>query len=273
MSFLLKYMTSRCLAYFLILFLLFFSNNIQSQVNIMGKPGYMMTPSADWIEEKPLGFTFSYVPNEYSLFETPVDKNTLNFYNVRAGITSFMEVNLSIARRPQIPDKIGVGDRQLDFRFRLLKEKEHWPALVLGWTPPGSASPILAHDYLVATKHFNTSMGNFSATLGYGSPYVLVRSQGGNFLDLQIKKKKDYRGVEYLTGVYGAASYMPVNFGGIMIEHDTQTFNAGIFVKYKEWLYLQAYTFEAKKIAFSTSINFSLDFSPHTLRKYAKDLD
>jgi len=239
----------------------------------MGKPGYMTTPSADWLEGKQLGFTFSYLPNEYSIFKTPVNKNTLNFYNVRASLTSFMEVNLSIAHRPQIPDKVGVGDRQLDFRFRLLKEKEFWPALVLGWTPPGSVSPVLAHDYLVATKHFITPVGNFSASLGYGSPYVLVRKPQGKFLELQIKKKEEYKGVKYLTGFYGAASYMPVNFGGIMIEHDTQTFNTGIFVKYNEWLYLQAYTFEGKKIALTTSINLSLDFSPKALRKYEKDLD
>jgi len=266
-------MTSRSLTFFIILLFLFFTGNIQSQVNIMGKPGYMATPSADWFDGKQLGFTFSYVPNEYSLFENPAYDNTINFYNVRASFTSFMEVNLSIARRPQIPDKIGVGDRQLDFRFRLLKEKKIWPALVLGWTPPGSISPVLAHDYLVATKHFNTSLGKFSATLGYGSPYILLRKPKGKLLELQIKKKEDFQGIKYLTGLYGAASYMPVNFGGIMIEYDTQTINAGIFVKYKDWLYLQAYTFEGKKMAFTTSINFSLNFSPNTLRKYEKDLD
>jgi hypothetical protein len=244
----------------------------------MGKPGYMTTPSAAWFDGKQLGFTFSYIPGEYSenILYTPRITTTdtpLSFYSVRADLTSFFEVNISIAYRPQIANKIGVGDRQLDFRFRLLKEKDLWPALVLGWTPPGSVSPVLAHDYLVATKHFNTSLGNFSATLGYGSPYIIVRKPKGNFLELEIKKKEDYLEVKYLTGFYGAASYMPLSFAGIMIEYDTKTINAGAFVKIKDWLYLQAYTFEGKKIAFTTSMNFSLDFSPHTLRKYAKDLD
>ncbi|CAM4352950.1 YjbH domain-containing protein [Gillisia limnaea] len=258
---------------FFSLFIMLVFTKSQAQVNIMGKPGAMTTPSADWLEGKPLGFTFSYIPTEYSLFKSPSDKNTINFYNVRASITSFMEVNLSIAYRPQIADKIGVGDRQLDFRFRILNEKEFWPALVLGWTPPGSISPILAHDYLVATKHFNTSIGNFSATAGYGSPYVFVRNKGGNFLDLKIKKKDEILGAKYLTGFYGAFSYMPVNFGGVMLEYDTQTINAGAFIKIKDWLYLQAYSFEAKEIAFTTSVNFSLDFAPKTLRSYEKDLD
>ncbi|WP_262712789.1 YjbH domain-containing protein [Gillisia hiemivivida] len=255
------------------LFVMLAAIKIQAQVNIMGKPGYMTTPSAEWFDQKPVGFTFSYVPTEYSLFESPVDKNTINFYNVRASFTSFMEVNLSIAYRPQISDKIGVGDRQLDFRFRLLKEKEYWPAIVIGWTPPGSVSPILAHDYLVATKHFNTSFGKFSTTLGYGSPYVFVKKPEGNFLDLSIEKKDEFLKAKYLTGFYGGFSFMPVNFAGIMMEYDTKTINAGAFIKIKDWLYLQAYTFEAKEIAFTTSVNFSLDFAPKTLRSYEKDLD
>jgi len=247
--------------------------NIQAQVNIMGKPGYMATPSADWFDAKPLGFTFSYIPNEYSLFNRTSTNNTINFYNLRASFTSFMEVNLSIAYRPQMADKIGVGDRQLDFRFRLLQEKEFWPAIVLGWTPPGSMSPILAHDYLTATKHFNTGIGNFSATAGYGSPYVFIRKQGGNFLDLHIQKKDEILGAKYLTGFYAGFSYMPLSYGGVMLEYDTQTFNAGAFIKIKDWLYLQAYTFEGKKIAFTTSVNFSLNFAPKPLRRYEKALD
>lgn len=250
----------------------------QAQVNIMGKPGYMTTPSADWMEGKPLGFTFSYLPEEYSgnILYTPritTAQTPLTFYNVRADLTSFFEVNLSIAYRPELSNKIGVGDRQLDFRFRLLKEKKYWPAIVLGWTPPGSASPVLASDYLVATKHFASSIGVFSTSLGYGSPYVFSKIPGGNFLDINIQKKNKLYGDQYLTGLYGAFSYMPVNFGGVMLEYDSQTINAGAFIKVKDWLYLQAYTFEGKEIAFTTSINFSLNFAPHTFRRYEKQLD
>ena len=258
---------------FFSLFIMLVFTKSQAQINIMGKPGAMTTPSADWLEGKPLGFTFAYVPKEYSLFGAEVNKYALNFYNVRASITSFMEVNLSIAYRPEISNRIGVGDRQLDFRFRLLKENEFWPAIVLGWTPPGSVAPFLSHDYLAATKHFNSSIGKFSTTLGYGSPYVFLKKPDGNFLDIKIQKKEEFFGGKYLTGFYGAFSYMPVNFGGVMLEYDTQTINAGAFIKIKDWLYIQAYSFEAKGIAFTTSVNISLDFAPKTLRSYEKDLD
>src|SRR5690606_16732697 len=102
------------------LFLLF-SNHGQAQVNILGKPGYMATPSAAW-EEKPLGLSFAYLPREYSIFNSPGNRNTVNFYNARLGFASFMEVGISVANRPLMSDQIGVGDRQLDFRFRLFKE-------------------------------------------------------------------------------------------------------------------------------------------------------
>jgi hypothetical protein len=77
----------------------------------------------------------------------------------------------------------------------------------------------------------------------------------------------------YLTGFFGGITYAPVNFGGIMLEHDTNTINAGAFVKIWDRLYLQGYTFEGKEFAFQFSSHFSLDFSPRTLKRYEKGLD
>ncbi|UJH89860.1 YjbH domain-containing protein [Antarcticibacterium sp. 1MA-6-2] len=118
--------------------------------------------------------------------------------------------------------------KQLDFRFRLLREKKYIPAIVLGWTPPGSVSPVMAHDYLVVTKNFLTGIGNFQVTGGYGSPFVIRKnSQQEDFLkSLELREKSDYKHGNYLTGFFGGLSYMPVSFGGIMLEYDTRTFNA-----------------------------------------------
>ncbi|MFD1079704.1 YjbH domain-containing protein, partial [Longispora fulva] len=127
--------------HFLYLSLLgFFSG--YGQVNFLGKPGYIATPSAEWNTQKDLSLSFGYLPTEYSIFNLPEnDRNTVHFYNARVNFTSFMEVGLSIAHRPHMADKIGVGDRQLDLRFLLLKEQKYFPAVVLGWTPPASVSP------------------------------------------------------------------------------------------------------------------------------------
>ncbi|MDT0650325.1 YjbH domain-containing protein [Autumnicola edwardsiae] len=253
-----------------------------SQVNFLGKPGYISTPSASWQEERQLGITFSHLPGDYSVFKPAREENKVNLYSVRAGFTSFMEVNLSIAYRPLLAERIGVGDRQLDFRFRLFKETENRPAIVLGWTPPGSVSPVLAHDYLVATKNLETQIGKFNFSLGWGSPYLFFidKEKDGFFNSLQVVKKSElsekkprFNQNDYLDGFFGGFSYMPVDFGGLTFEYDTATFNAGVFIKAWEWLYLQAYTFEGKAWAYTFSTQFKLDFSPKALRQYEKNLD
>ena len=259
--------------FFICSLLLLFGTAGFSQVNFLGKPGYMATPSATW-GEQPLGLSFAYLPNEYSIFNSPGDRNIVHFYNARVRFTSFMEVNLSIAHRPLMSEAIGVGDRQLDLRFRLLRETDVLPAIVLGWTPPGSVSPIMAHDYLVATKNFNYSFGRLSLSAGYGSPYIIKRQKGSDaFMELELLKKIDFHGGKYLTGFFGGMVYQPVKFGGIMLEYDTQTINAGAYLKPLPWLLLQGYTFEGKEWAFSFAGSIPLNFAPRALRRYEKDLD
>ena len=250
------------------------------QINFLGKPGVMTTPSASWEEDRQLGISFSYIPREYSgtIMQTrtvPLEKNTLNFYNARVTITSFMEAYLSVAYRPLIAEKIGVGDRQLDFRFRLLKEKKYLPSLVLGWTPPGSVSPVMAHDYLAATKNIKSSVGNFRITTGYGSPWVFPKNRDykGVWDYLRVEEKSFFNKADYLSGFFGSITYSPVDFGGVMIEYNTNTVNAGAYLILWDWLHFQGYAFEGKKAAFQIAGHFPLDFSPFALRKHEKSLE
>lgn len=233
----------------------------------MGKPGYINSPSADWVEDRPLGFSFGYLPSEYSIFTTG---HAVQFYNARLDVTSFMSINLSVAyRREQAEqNKLGIGDRHIDFRFRLLREKEYLPSIVLGWTPPGSVAPYLAHDYLVATKNFKTGLGKFQVNAGYGSPWVfLSNSHADSFLDLHIEKKIDTRmKSDYLTGFFGGVSWQPLDFIGLMLEYDSNTVNGGLYIKPWEWMNLQAYTYEGKTWGISTSLNFVLDLKPKALK-------
>jgi len=255
---------------------LFYHLNLTAQVNSLGKPGYISVPSGGWFEDTEVGFSFSYIPEEYAsdiLASGNIDTglNSLNFYSVRASITSFFDVNFGIAYRPEIKDRIGIGDRQLDFRFRLKKEEKYWPSIVLGITPPGSRSPVLSHDYIVLTKNFDPGSGKFQLSLGYGSPYVLSRDpqDDNNFWkSLQFREKEEFRNNKYLSGFFGGLSYMPVDFAGLMAEYNTNTLNTGVFVKLDKRFYLQAYTFDFEQLGFSVSANFPLDLAPKTLRSY-----
>ena len=190
----------------------------------------MATPSAAW-EEKPLGLSFAYLPRQYSTsflnYESTPTPHHLNFYSSRLQFASFMEVNVSIANRPSSTARHGIGDRQLDFRFRILQEKKYRPSVVFGWTPPGSVSPLLAHDYFVATKNFNPKLGKFSLTLGYGLPFVWDKNEDYTSIlnYLILKNKANFIDGGYLSGFFGGISYEPVTFAGFMMEYDTHTIN------------------------------------------------
>ncbi|WP_262511686.1 YjbH domain-containing protein [Echinicola strongylocentroti] len=259
-----------------LLLLLFGYQQAEAQINFIGKPGYMTTPSAMWYEEKRLGLSFGYVPRNYSKdihpgANTPVDLNTLNFYNVRAGITRFMEINFTVTYRPLLPDQIGIGDRQVDFRFHLLREKKYRPSLVLGITPPGSSAPFMSQDYLVATKNIAAGIWDFQFSLGYGSPYVIKKNTGEDSSPIVIALKEKFYNSRYLVGFFGGMEVKPVEWGGLMVEYNTSTINAGAFVDVKDWLTFSAYTFEGKSWAFNVALQFGLDFKPKELRAYEKN--
>lgn len=251
------------------------SEKAKAQVNFLGKPGYMTSPSASWNEEKRLGLSFGYIPRVYSKdinpgANTPILLNTLNFYNVRAGLTRFMEVNFTVTYRPSLRDRIGIGDRQVDFRFRLKEENKYWPSIVLAITPPGSNAPFMSQDYLVLTKNIALKSWMLQFTAGYGSPYMIKKNRTGDGPKYSFAKKDSFFGVDYLVGPFGGMSVKPLDWAGLMVEYNTNTINAGVFVDIQDWLSVNAYTFEGKKLAFNIAMQFSLDFKPKELRAYER---
>jgi hypothetical protein len=265
---------------FLSLIFLFLIFSSYSQVNIMGKPGYMVTPSAAWIDGKSLGISHSYFPKKYSKTilnhsYTSEDGNNLSFYNIRFDLTSYINVNLNIIRSSNADNKIGIGERHLDLRIRVLKEKKYQPSVVIGLTAPGSVAPYLAHDYIVFTKNIKTSVGVFNISGGYGTPFVVLlnKERSGQFDLFYFERKDDQFDNSFLSGGFGGISYFPMDFLGFMLEHDTVNVNSGILIKIKDQIYLQSYLVNASRIAFTIAMNFSLDLSPKALRKYEKSLD
>ncbi|MFV8226333.1 YjbH domain-containing protein, partial [Christiangramia aquimixticola] len=267
-----KLMCSRIILFFLLCLL---SHSSLSQVNIMGKPGYINTPTAGWFEDRPVGLTFAFMPGDYSQFKNEL--TDVYFYNLRGSFTSFFEVNFTIAHRPVRAklNNLGIGDRHLDIRFRLLKETETRPGIVLGLTPPGSAAPYLSHDYLVLTKRISIGSGVMELTSGYGSPFVFIKRPNANSIfDYSIERKSTTNlKADYLTGFFAGFSYSPIQFGGLMLEFDSNTINGGVYLRPWQWLNLQAYTYEGKDWGLNAAFNMSLDFPPKSLRKYAKTMD
>lgn len=147
-----------CLFFFLIC-LAAVKSPLSAQVNVLGKPGQVLTPSAQWDTLRQVGVTFAFIPDSYAINNfIKVHRGPEHIYGVRLPITGFLEVNLNFTRKPKIPDRIGVGDRHIDIRVHLLKEKTVLPSLVLVLTPPEGVSTYLAQDLIVATK--NVDLGD-----------------------------------------------------------------------------------------------------------------
>ena len=230
----------------------------KAQVSVYGKPGLISTPTAEWFEDRPFGVSYAFVPDAYAsdLFRTNLEapKNRARIVGFRAQFTSFFEVGFNLTQRLEIKDQIGIGDRHMDARFRLLKENEKRPSLVIGLSVPFSQAPVVNHDYIVATK----TLGKLKLSLGYGAPYQIQTGDSSNlFKSVKLESKDSPQGNDYLVGVFGGASYRISNSFGINAEYNTNTFNTGLYYAH-DWLSVQLNSFEFKELSLTLTSHFGL---------------
>lgn len=248
------------------------TGRLAAQVNAVGKPGLIMTPNTDWMEQRQLGLGFSYIPQAYAINGFMNSYHNEHLYSVRVGMTDWMEIYLNVTRVPALSDQIGIGDRHMDFRFRLLKEDTYGFSAVLILSPPGSFNQFLNHDALVLGKKMSIGPdGTLSFSGGYGIPYLLT----GRFLNglsgFQLGfKSKSENGMNYLNGFFGGFSWSWKELLGLQAEYDSRSFNAGIFLRPRPWIVLQGHTFEFKDWGATVSLHFPLDHSPKELRSHEK---
>ncbi|WP_158860057.1 hypothetical protein [Lunatibacter salilacus] len=255
-------------AYLLFLLATMIFGQLAAQVNVLGKPGYIMTPNARWEQENQLALSFSYVPQAYAINHFMGAYHTENIYGVGVGLTDFMEVYLNITRVRARASDIGVGDRHLGFRFRLLAEEKHGVSAVLIVSAPIGTNQHLNHDALIVEKTAELSSTlRLRATLGYALPviFVIPTKEGNRSLSLLLKSKKQ-ENIRYLSGVFGGFSLDWNEKVGLSMEHDGHSVNAGVFVRPLPWLLLQGHTFEAKELGFSFSLSFPLSVPPKEMR-------
>lgn len=258
----------------MLFFMLCVITGAKSQVNVLGKPGYIMVPSARWDVERPFGLSASYIPQAYAVNYFMKAYYDELIYGVRLGITDFLEFNLNITYLPD-RERIGIGDRHADIRLRLLKEKKLRPDLVLIASPPGTAANYLAHNVLVATKNLDLkSYGALSYTLGYSLPYALGNAPKGK--NSQVIDKgfgfysKESLRIRYLNGFFSALSYQPFPWMGLMAEYDGEDFHGGFFLKYKTIGSVQLNAYGLETLGGSFNLSFPLNFEMRELRRYGK---
>ena len=246
-----------------------------AQVNITGKQGLIYIPTARFSEDGDLTVGAAFFPGDYG-FET-VQSNPGRMIFANLTVLPRFDVNISLMQlfnTPDNPVKLGLGDRQLDFRYLILKEKPKQPSLAIIVSNPMSISPTVLTHALVATKNF-TLKNNLSleVTVGYGSPYHIYRkgtnlSNYGLFEALVVEKKNQYRRHKhYLEGPFGGASLRFKNKYGLMLEYDSKNLNVGLYaLLFKRWT-IQAGVLNAEQITFGTAYNFSLMKLPKRLTK------
>ena len=242
----------------LALFLLGIFQFSKAQVSVYGKPGLVSIPTAEWYDTKPFGVSYAFVPDAYAsdLFRTNLEapKNRARIVGFRAQFTSFFEISFNLTQRLEIKDRIGIGDRHMDARFRILKETDKRPSLVIGVTLPFSQAPVVNHDYIVATK----TLGDLKLSLGYGSPYQIQAGDNSNlFKSLKFESKDSSQGNDYLVGFFGGASYQLRDNLGITTEYNTNTLNTGVYFKHDYYM-IQLNSFEFKALSLTFSSHFSL---------------
>ncbi|MEM1323364.1 MAG: YjbH domain-containing protein [Bacteroidota bacterium] len=180
----------------------------------MGNSGLLITPVAELSEDRTLYVGYSYfgaeqrqfVPRSSSGLESSASRTI--FANLT--FLPFLEMTLRVAKPYDAGQSLGIGDRSIFMKIRLLKEKGLRPGLSLGLHDVlSSFGAYFQTNYLVASKSFSLS-GDWSvhSSLGYG-----------------MKFKNTNEG--YLLGLFGNTSLRWKQLQLVM-EYDADQFNTGI---------------------------------------------
>jgi hypothetical protein len=161
----------------------------------------------------------------------------------------------------------GIGDRQLDIRYQILKEGKYKPALALILSSPFTIDAALQTHVLVATKTLKLTDFSISPTLGIGSPYYLYRPEknlnnGDVFSSFTWQKKSEDRYKNnYLTGVFGGVKCSYQDKISLLAEWDGQKMNTGIAAKFFKKLETQVCVLNFDKLYVGASYTVNLKAS------------
>jgi hypothetical protein len=246
--------------------LLFGGSQTYGQINLSGKPGLIYTPSAVQTENGLFRFGYNYNPMSYALRGR--DKNAERILYASVSLFSRLEININFLQmisNSRRKVKEGLGDRQLDLRYLVLKERKNRPSLAIVLTTPFTIDGAMLTHALVATKNFALSNDlKLETSVGYGSPYYLYRNSStlkddGMFSNFKWQKKsEDKYHNHYLQGPFGGAVLHYRTYGGLMAEYDSKHINVGVYGKlFKSWT-LQAGLINGDKFTFGTSYAINL---------------
>jgi hypothetical protein len=247
-------------------FLTFLPSILFAQYNVLGKPGFILAPSASEIKEA-FSLGISYMPENIVFLGDQASPEGERVYHAGISVTDFFQVNLNITYAIRQP-RNGIGDRHIDFRVRLLKERKNLPSLVLIAVPPGASTNYLAHNALVAGKQFADGLVEVSA--GYGLPYNI----GGRAVTVASKPFEIYdkreKGYWYLVGGFAGIAVHPTEWLRLSTDITNRGPAAGVGLNLKKILVGQVNWLGGNSFGYTLQTIIRLDREPSELRKAKK---
>lgn len=258
---------------FPLLFALWLSFPAHGQTNISGKPGLIYIPSAQQTDDGAFQFGYHYNPIRYGFRFNR--RNSEGIYFANLTLLPRLEININLLRinNEQHRGQKGIGDRQLDLKYILLKETPKRPSLAVIISAPFGIDNSLSTNALVASKTIRLGSRLYTdITAGLGSPWYIQRddSEKSNYdifhsLEIIRKKTRPYR---YLSGPFGGFNLRLDKKAGFMAEWDSQHLNVGFYgTLFRRWT-IQAGILNFDQISFGASYALNMLPLPGRFRTY-----
>ena len=205
-----------------LLFFLMLVGSVKSQ-SLTGTRGLLHVPTAELYPDKTFAIGASFLPLPYMSYSRRGEEYDAYATYVTATFFPWMEVMFRYTH--QIGNEVNpitqyFPDRMLTVRLQLLKEKKNMPAVLFGLQDMSGAAGATSESavyysatYGVATKNFEWQQWQVGVSAGYAF----------DFLDMPTT---DFKGL--FGGV--SISHKSIKNVGLLLEHDSETFNAGVEV-------------------------------------------
>jgi hypothetical protein len=251
--------------YQLLLLLTSIGLHTNGQRNLSGKSGLIYIPSAEESQDGEWNLGYNYNPKAYSLRANKKWAEQILYTNInllpRIQVSFLLLQQRDNGKRKQ---RNGIGDRQLDIRYQILKEGKNKPSLAIILSSPFTIDAALQTHVLVATKTLTNKQFSICPTFGIGSPYYIYRTEknlnnGNIFSKLTLQKKSEDRfNNKYLVGFFGGfkASYKDKFY--LLAEWDGQKINTGLSTKLFNHLEAQVCLLKFDKAYFGVSYTMNL---------------
>ncbi len=250
----------------------FYPIESSSQINILGKPGYILTPSSRWDPICPAGIIgMAYIPRDHAIKQFYGDYYEEVMIHGTVDFSSFIRMTFNLAYIPEVSDRMGLGDRHFDVSLRLLKEKRYLPSLTLIITPPIGVSDPLTYNLAVASKQIGWNNKNqLEVSAGYGLKVRYL--DGNNTIGLKAGfYNRQELNEHYLNGFFAGFRYMPLEFIGLTAEYDSRDYNGGVFFTLAKKFTLQFTAYDFKRFGGMIHLQLPLNVKNRELRRYEKD--